>query len=65
MIKTFKITLKDSKNQFAPICEFFEVETSDSTLARVKAINYLRLMRGHNGWSSKRYKSFIELVEKN
>jgi hypothetical protein len=62
MKKTFKITLQDIKNKNT-IIEHFETEVSDLTLATVKAINHCRLMRGHNGWVGKKYKSKIELIE--
>jgi hypothetical protein len=62
MKKNFKITLQDIKNKNT-IIEHFETEVSDLTLARVKAINHCRLMRGKNGWIGKKYKSDIQLIE--
>jgi hypothetical protein len=62
MKKTFKITLTDIKNK-ASIIEYFETEVSNPTLAKIKAMSFLRQMRAINHWHGKRYKSNIQLIE--
>lgn len=62
MKKTFKITLQDVKNK-ASIIEYFETEVPNDTLAKIKAMSFLRQMRAINHWHGKRYKSNIQLIE--
>ena len=62
MKTVFKITLQDIKSKGA-IIERFETEVSNLTLAKIKAMSYLRQMRAINHWHGKRYKSKIQLIE--